>query len=135
MCIFCKIEPKKIILSTAKSFVLVKKFPLGKISFLCVPRTHVRSITELSLEEKTDLFLLLADLTARVKRIMNPEGLYVFIEEGSIAGQTTEHLQINLVVREQGDNFKSHECFDEIVAMTNEEIAEIKMNILKAGRY
>lgn len=134
MCAFCEYEPKNIILSTRLSFVVVNKFPLGEMSFLCLPKTHVTSITELSLGEKTDLLLLVTDVAEKLKKTMNPAGLNIFINEGlAAAGQTSGHLCVHVIARGWNDNLKNFELIGRPIPITEEEILSVKKTLLKRG--
>ena len=133
MCIFCNIEEKKLILVTSRSLVIVNKYPLGVISFLCIPKPHVSSITELSLGEYTDLMYLVKDITQKVKKNFNPLGINIFINEGVVAGQSIEHLHVHIVARGADDNLKNFERFGELIPITEEEILSVKKTLLKRG--
>lgn len=127
---FSECEPKNIILATHRSFVVVTTFPFGEMSFSCFPKRTVNSITELSLGEKTDLWLLVSDVADRMKKNMEPAGISIFVNEGLAAGRpVTERLCIYVVACSFSKNWQNSRP----IPITDEEIQEVKKTLLKRG--
>jgi diadenosine tetraphosphate (Ap4A) HIT family hydrolase len=127
---FLECEPKNIILATHRSFVVVTAFPFGEMSFSCFSKSPVNSITELSLGEKTDLWLLVSDVADRMKKNMEPAGISISVNEGLAAGRpSTERLCVHVVACSFSKNVNN--CRP--IPITDEEIQEIKKTLLKRG--
>lgn len=129
---FEEMDPKDIVLATSRSFVVVNKFPLGVNSFFCIPKSQVNSLTELSLGEKTDLWLLVSEVSERIKKTMNPAGLTIILNEGTVAGNPGQ-VYVHVIAREFGDNLKDFELVGRPTPLTAEEIQTIKTTVLKRG--
>lgn len=127
---FLEYESKNIILDTHRSFAVVTTFPLGEMSFSCFSKSPVNSITELSLGEKTDLWLLVSDVAQRMKKNMDPAGISIFVNEGLAAGRpSTERLCVYVVACSFSKNVK--DCRP--IPIMEEEILSVKKTLLKRG--
>lgn len=127
---FLEYEPKNIILATHRSFVVVTAFPFGEMSFSCFPKRIVHSITELSLGEKTDLWLLVSDVVDRMKKNMEPAGISVFVNEGLAAGRPAAECLCIYVV---ACSFSKNSQKSRPIPITEEEIQDVKKTLLKRG--
>jgi diadenosine tetraphosphate (Ap4A) HIT family hydrolase len=71
-------------------------------ALLVAPFAHVTSILDLSAEETGELLLLARHVMARLEARLAPDGMHLFWTYGAPAGQSEEHLHLQLVPRYDG---------------------------------
>ena len=109
-CVLCRIcrdrqDAKNYIFRrTPLSYAVLNIYPFNGGHVLIIPNRHVADISDLTLEERTDLF----DLLVRVKELMaaafRPQAFNVGMNLGAQAGAgIPEHLHIHVVPRWDGD--------------------------------
>jgi len=101
-CIFCHLD-RPILVETSLSLAFFDGFPVSKGHALVVPRRHVLSIWDLSVDEYQDAF----DLTRRIKDLLqdrfDPQGFNIGVNCGEVAGQSVWHAHIHVIPRYTGD--------------------------------
>lgn len=104
-CYFCKsIETGKNLITVNKySFSIWDEHPVSEGHALIVPKQHVSTIFDLSLEEVISLYELLKQARSIIKQKYNPDGFNIGINEGEASGQTIFHLHIHIIPRYKGD--------------------------------
>jgi ATP adenylyltransferase len=109
-CIFCQFPQQDrdrenlILCRSARSFVILNRFPYNNGHLMVVPRAHVASLGALSAEELHDLDQLLARATDVLARAYAPEGFNVGMNLGKAAGAgIADHLHWHVVPRWTGD--------------------------------
>lgn len=78
-------------------------FPVSPGHSLVIPKRHVGSFFETSLQEQAALLELLDQARAAASAEFHPDGYNIGINDGAAAGQTVPHLHIHLIPRFQGD--------------------------------
>jgi len=68
-----------------------------------VPVRHVGSFFEVTTDERTAIFDLLAEAKRQLDSEFHPDSYNVGINDGPAAGQTIAHLHIHLIPRYRGD--------------------------------
>jgi diadenosine tetraphosphate (Ap4A) HIT family hydrolase len=103
-CIFCTIQPEKIILENQFSYVIFDGFPVTPLHSLIVPKRHVVDFFGLTKDELSACYELLqqtrSNLMGDDERI---NGFNVGMNAGASAGQTIFHCHIHLIPRRTGD--------------------------------
>lgn len=99
-CLFCeKINRKDDLLFESHHFMIIRDgFPVTEGHSLIIPKRHVNKITELTLEEFSELNSIFKRLEDVYKTDYN-----IGINCGIDAGQTIEHLHIHFIPRRRGD--------------------------------
>lgn len=85
--------------------VIMNKYPYTNAHILVAPKKHAASLTELSDEEVSTLFLAVARAEGLLREVLKPDGLNVGLNLGRVAGAGfDDHLHVHLVPRWSGDN-------------------------------
>ncbi len=98
-CIFCNIDPIEYVLESNLSIAFFDKYPVNEGHVLIIPKNHVSSFFDLSIQEQHDLLALVNKTKAIIDDRYNPDGYNVGINEGESAGQTIFHCHIHLIPR------------------------------------
>lgn len=122
-CPFCTLDPARIIASNFYAVAVYDDYPVTPGHSLIIPRRHIASFFEATVDEQTGLFELLAEvrklilqpdfatqsahspLTPFVQdgyRVI-PDGFNIGINDGVAAGQTVMHLHLHMIPRYAGD--------------------------------
>ena len=102
-CRFCSPDPVRVFGSNALALALHDGFPVSPGHTLIVPRRHIASAAEATLEEFSAIWALLAEVRAGLDRDMRPDAYNIGINDGRAAGQTVMHLHVHLIPRFAGD--------------------------------
>ncbi len=102
-CPFCTIDPGLIIKVSALSAAIRDGFPVSRGHTLIVPRRHVLSCFDLTVEEQIDLLKLANDCKAGLDAEFAPAGYNLGFNDGAAAGQTVMHAHLHLIPRYEND--------------------------------
>lgn len=102
-CLFCTLPDDRIIDESTHGIVLRDAYPVSPGHTLVIPKRHVASFFELSVEERSDLLDLLARAKQDLEQELNPVAYNIGVNDGPAAGQTVPHLHIHLIPRFEGD--------------------------------
>ncbi|MBN2884719.1 HIT domain-containing protein [Patescibacteria group bacterium] len=115
-----------ILLESKYSVLLANYFPLSDFNMMVIPKRHVYSITDLSVEESTDIMGIITMAVNNIKTLVKPEGINVFLNEGEIAGQTVPHLHFHIVARNSNDVLENFKRNGEKDLITTDQLKLIK---------
>jgi len=108
-CIFCKIAagqiPAKIIYSDDDVISFMDINPVARGHVLVVPRNHAEFIWQMAPRDLAAVGMALGRVTGALKEALQPEGLNVLQNNGSVAGQLVAHVHFHLIPRFTGDEF------------------------------
>lgn len=82
---------------------LCDKYPVSRGHSLIVPRRHVGSFGEASLEEQSAMLAMLQRVRALLDAELRPDGYNIGINDGAAAGQTVMHVHMHVIPRYRGD--------------------------------
>jgi len=99
------------IFNTEHSVVFYSIRPANKGQCIVVPRRHVTNIRELDVDEAADLMESVRHVSTILKSHLRPEGFNYGFNEGSISGQTIEHLHFHVLPRFKDDNLPEFHLF------------------------
>jgi ATP adenylyltransferase len=112
-CIFCtfpaeqgaEADRKNLILArSARSFVILNKFPYNNGHLMVIPRRHTADFASLDAAESEDLHALLRRAVEALGQAYRPEGLNIGMNLGKCAGAgIADHLHYHVVPRWNGD--------------------------------
>jgi len=72
-------------------------FPYNTGHLLVVPKRHVNSLTELSDDERDRLFSMVSRVEKLQREVRDPAGIDIGINLGEAAGESIQHLHVQLV--------------------------------------
>lgn len=78
-------------------------YPVSPGHSLIVPRRHVGSFAEASLEEQSAMLAMLQRVRAILDAELRPDGYNIGINDGAAAGQTVMHVHMHVIPRYRGD--------------------------------
>lgn len=102
-CIFCNLEPNRVISESEYTVTIRDGFPVSQGHTLIIPKRHVQSFFELQAIEKAAIFQALDEAKEALDREFSPDGYNIGINDGEAAGQTVMHLHVHLIPRYKGD--------------------------------
>jgi diadenosine tetraphosphate (Ap4A) HIT family hydrolase len=101
-CVLCGKYAQRIY-ETTYFFAILDDFPLRRGHTLLIPRWHIERLTDLSVEEFSDLSRILQVMVKRIKVDLGADDYNLGVNCGEAAGQTLSHLHIHLIPRYAGD--------------------------------
>ena len=85
--------------------VLLNRFPYANGHLLLAPSRHIGDIDALLPEEGADLFTMIRESVAILRKHYNPDGFNIGLNLGTVAGAGhPDHLHIHVVPRWEGDH-------------------------------
>ena len=102
-CPFCCLANERILKTTQHSLIIRDGYPISKGHTLIIPKRHIASLFDASLEEQQDLLQALTWAKKQLDKELKPNAYNIGINDGEAAGQTVMHLHIHLIPRYQGD--------------------------------
>ncbi|WP_414836811.1 HIT family protein [Candidatus Nanohalococcus occultus] len=72
-------------------------FPYNTGHIMVVPKRHLNSLTELEDEERDRLFSMVAKVEELQREVVDPAGIDVGLNIGEAAGESIQHLHVQLV--------------------------------------
>ena len=102
-CPFCEFEESRVVLSSSSAFAIRDAFPVAKGHTLVIPRSHVKSLYDLSIEDQDAVWHLVSRVRQKCKQEFDVHAFNIGINDGSEAGQTIEHAHVHVIPRRQGD--------------------------------
>jgi superfamily II DNA or RNA helicase/diadenosine tetraphosphate (Ap4A) HIT family hydrolase len=102
-CPFCEPEKDRVFHDGPDFLCLWDSFPVSDGHALVVPRRHVATWFEATLEERQNLLHGVDIARRHVEARFRPKGFNIGINVGEVAGQTIPHLHVHLIPRYRGD--------------------------------
>jgi histidine triad (HIT) family protein len=134
-CIFCKIANKeiaaKIIYKNNGAIAFLDINPHAPAHTVLIPKKHFETILDLDGDNILQLFSALKEVTALIKKAINPDGFTIGINHGRVAGQVINHLHIHIMPRFLNDGGGS--IHSVVLNKSKESIEEIYNKIKNYG--
>ncbi len=99
---FCVPEPSRLLVAEGLVLALRDGYPVSRGHSLIVPRRHVGSFGEASLEEQSAMLAMLQRVRAMLDAELRPDGYNIGINDGAAAGQTVMHVHMHVIPRYRG---------------------------------
>ena len=111
-CVFCRAtsnpeEDKEnmVLWRGGHGFVIMNHYPYTNGHLLVVPYAHECNVEELDTEVLAELMGMVQRCVKLLRKVMEPDGFNIGINEGEVAGAgIAEHLHIHVVPRWQADH-------------------------------
>ncbi len=101
-CLFCK-DPRGISLQRELAYSARDTYAVSPGHTLVMPKRHVASFFELSLDEVAACMDLISEEKKRIDAEFNPDGYNIGVNVGPAAGQSIFHVHIHIIPRYKGD--------------------------------
>ena len=102
-CPFCVLPRDRIVFESELALGFRDGFPVSPGHTLIIPKRHVASFFEATMDEQRALLRILRIARADLDHLFRPHGYNIGINDGAAAGQTVPHLHIHLIPRYEGD--------------------------------
>lgn len=103
-CVFCEPEIEQGVFFSSANFMAVYDIaPVLPGHALVIPKRHIESLLELTLDEQTELMHFCTRTLKILLRAYQTEAFDLGLQEKAAAGQTIPHLHIHLLPRQHGD--------------------------------
>ncbi len=103
-CPLCtSIEVRPNLASNASVVAFADGYPVSPGHALIVPRRHVASLFDLTIEEAAALWSLVPAVKSAIEHAHAPAGYNIGVNIGAAAGQTVEHVHVHVIPRYDGD--------------------------------
>jgi diadenosine tetraphosphate (Ap4A) HIT family hydrolase len=103
LCPFCSLDPGRKWIETEHAIAFADAYPVSDGHTLVIPRKHVSSIYELTADEQSAVWSLVADVRNRLLTGLKPDAFNIGVNDGVAAGQTIEHAHVHVIPRRKGD--------------------------------
>jgi len=91
--------PAHVVRENALAYVRVDNAPLSRGHVLVIPKRHVASFFEMTVEEQHAILALLNES----QKTIQADGFNIGVNIGQAAGQTRMHVHVHLIPRYAGD--------------------------------
>lgn len=102
-CPFCLVPKSRILSENATGFFIRDGFPISPGHTLIIPRRHISSFFDLTVDERSGMMELLDTAKQELDASHAPGGYNIGINDGPVAGQTVPHMHIHLIPRYRDD--------------------------------
>lgn len=129
-CLFCKIANREfkadVIYEDGNATAVLDINPRTPGHTMVLPKVHAETILDLSADKIEGVFMAVKNVTALLKKALNPDGFTIGINHGKVSGQTIDHLHIHVMPRWLTDNGGSiHSVVNNPPEKSIKELAEI----------
>ena len=134
-CPFCEIpqlsdEEGLVVHRGTHAYVVMNLYPYNPGHLLICAYRHVADLTELTDEERAEIFTITSHAMATIRKVSQPEGFNLGMNQGAISGAgVAAHIHQHVVPRWSGDaNFMpiigETKVLPQLLHLTREEIAK-----------
>lgn len=102
-CIFCHIDEQTAVASSDRCMAVYDANPLSIGHTLIVPRRHVKSVFELSGNDRKAVWTFVHHVQRELAKTHSPAAFTVGLNDGEQAGQTVDHAHVHIIPRYNGD--------------------------------
>lgn len=102
-CLFCNPKPHEIIAEAEHALLITDTYPVSNGHCLIVPKRHIKTYFESTVEENRDFHELTLKAKQWVEEQFSPDGYNIGCNNEVAAGQSVFHLHIHIIPRYKGD--------------------------------
>jgi diadenosine tetraphosphate (Ap4A) HIT family hydrolase len=95
--------PSDVLVENELAYVRFDNNSLSRGHVLAVPRRHVASFFDMTVEEQSAVLGLLREAQRLVQRDHSPDGYNIGVNVGKAGGQSRMHVHVHLIPRYAGD--------------------------------
>ena len=95
--------PGAVLLENALAYVRLDNNSLSRGHVLVVPKRHVASFFDMTVEEQSAVLALLREIQGSIQKEHSPDGYNIGVNIGKAAGQSRMHVHLHLIPRYAGD--------------------------------
>lgn len=126
-CPFCNSDIKQIAFSESDHFLAIYDIaPILPGHSLIIPKRHLQSIHDLTIEQYTEFFLFARDVIRKLSLVFNAPAFDWIIQENEEAGQSIPHLHLHIILRTKNDLPDAGDWYTVLKNRKNEEIIDSK---------
>ncbi|MGD8566013.1 MAG: HIT family protein [Candidatus Bathyarchaeota archaeon] len=112
-CTFCKIVRRELptsqVYEDEKTMAFLDIRPINEGHTLVIPKKHYKNIHEIPDEELEQLFKIVKKIATAVKQSIDADGISIFQNNGSAAGQVVFHIHVHVIPRYHGQRTQHRE--------------------------
>ena len=98
-CLFCKFVSGEIPVSKVyedDDFIIIRDInPQAKNHFLAIPKKHFKDLDDIDLETLTHIMKVAKDIKLRIEERLNPDGLRLLQNNGTL--QDVKHFHLHII--------------------------------------
>lgn len=102
-CPFCNLKAARIWSENTVALAFYDGFPVTDGHTVIIPKKHVVSIFDLSLDDQKTVWALVVEARERLAKKYLTADFNIGINDGKLAGQTVPHAHIHVIPRRDGD--------------------------------
>lgn len=102
-CPFCHIPEEQRFYDGELVFGIWDSHPASPGHALLIPKRHVPSWFDASVEERAELLAAIDAARLAIEKTCSPDGYNIGVNVGAAAGQTVFHLHVHVIPRYHGD--------------------------------
>jgi diadenosine tetraphosphate (Ap4A) HIT family hydrolase len=95
--------PNDVVAENSLAYVRHDNNSLSRGHVLVVPRRHVASFFDMTIEEHSAILELLNEAQKKIQKQHNPDGYNIGVNVGKAGGQSRMHVHVHLIPRYAGD--------------------------------
>lgn len=95
--------PEQVIGENALAYVRYDNNSLSRGHVLVIPKRHMASFFEMTVEEQSAVMALLREAQASIQKQHAPDGYNIGVNIGKAGGQSRMHVHVHLIPRYAGD--------------------------------
>ena len=95
--------PREVLLENGLAYARTDSRPLSRGHVLVIPKRHVASFFDMTLDEQSAVLSLLREAQSAVQKQHAPDGYNIGVNVGKAAGQSRMHVHLHLIPRYAGD--------------------------------
>ena len=98
-CPYCNYDEYDAIAKNDFGAILPEPHSLSKGHCVIIPLRHVRSFFDITDKERKSLMALLEQARNELNLLHHPTGFHIGFNDGTVFGESTEHLHIHIIPR------------------------------------
>lgn len=133
-CAFCnpKVIENQLVADSKELYVLLNYKPASEADFLIVPKRHVKSSKDLTIDEHLDMYIAAQHVTRVIKEMFGRTDIAIYFQDGMGVGQTVMHAHLHVTL--QADPLRMlFRCinYEDKKPLSKDELVELKQRYIE----